>query len=187
MTICLGWSSPTTSSSLPAAITVRAAPRRLFGLAPTGGYLATHRYRECGGLLPHRFTLACVRCLRSGPSAVCSLLPCPSPCGAQALPGGLPCGARTFLDSSLALGTAIITFCPGGKVAGGWAGSWALGADTNRGGSDRLDVKRFLRIASCQPIANSLKRPAPSSQPPAPSPSPASPRPCPRNPAPVLH
>src|SRR5881394_816901 len=29
--------------------------------------------------------------------AVCSLWPCPSPFGAQALPGGLPCGARTFL------------------------------------------------------------------------------------------
>jgi len=29
--------------------------------------------------------------------AVCSLWPCPSPLGAQALPGSLPCGARTFL------------------------------------------------------------------------------------------
>ena len=56
-----------------------------------------------GGLLPHRFTLACAVGLRLRarlwPSAVCSLLPCPSPCGAQALPGDLPCGARTFLDS----------------------------------------------------------------------------------------
>ncbi len=32
--------------------------------------------------------------------AVCFLWPCPSPCGAQALPGSLPCGARTFLDPS---------------------------------------------------------------------------------------
>ncbi len=30
--------------------------------------------------------------------AVCFLWPCPSPHGAQALPGSLPCGARTFLD-----------------------------------------------------------------------------------------
>ncbi len=37
--------------------TVRAAPRRLFGLAPTGGYRATDRCRQCGGLLPHHFTL----------------------------------------------------------------------------------------------------------------------------------
>jgi len=29
--------------------------------------------------------------------AVCFLWPCPSPRGAQALPGSLPCGARTFL------------------------------------------------------------------------------------------
>src|SRR5918996_2429827 len=34
-----------------------------------------------------------------GSRAVSFLWPCPSPCGAQALPGGLPCGARTFLDS----------------------------------------------------------------------------------------
>src|SRR3989454_5097497 len=33
--------------------------------------------------------------------AVCSLWPCPSPGGAQALPGSLPCGARTFLDAPL--------------------------------------------------------------------------------------
>src|SRR5580765_1366524 len=30
--------------------------------------------------------------------AVCFLWPCPSPRGAQALPGSLPCGARTFLE-----------------------------------------------------------------------------------------
>ena len=51
MIICLGWPSPTTSSSLPAAfphpnirglgLSVWVTPRRLFGLAPTGGYPAT--------------------------------------------------------------------------------------------------------------------------------------------------
>ena len=102
MIIYLGRSSPNASCSLPVAPAVRAAPRHLFGLAPTGGYQATHRYRECGGLLPHRFTLTCFPRFRSGSSAVCSLLPCPSPRGAQALPGGLPCGARTFLDPACA-------------------------------------------------------------------------------------
>ena len=52
MVICLGWPSPATSSSLPAAVSlpplalgpgwaVWVTPRRLFGLAPTGGYRAT--------------------------------------------------------------------------------------------------------------------------------------------------
>src|SRR5690625_921760 len=48
-----------------------------------------------GALLPHPFTLACAR----RPSAVCSLLHWPSVHTAQALPGTLPCGARTFLDA----------------------------------------------------------------------------------------
>src|SRR3954447_23557757 len=55
-----------------------------------------HCYQWCGGLLPHRFTLTRI----SGePStrAVSFLWPYPSPRGAQALPGSLPCGARTFL------------------------------------------------------------------------------------------
>src|SRR4026207_809979 len=96
MVICLGRPSPAASSSLPAAHRCRCwsvwvTPRRLFGLAPTGGYRATVRCRRCGGLLPHRFTLTpCV--------AVCFLWPGPSPCSAQALPGSLPGGARTFLE-----------------------------------------------------------------------------------------
>ena len=40
----------------------------------------------------------CLCPARAGPSAVCSLWPCPSPCGARGLPGTLPYGARTFLD-----------------------------------------------------------------------------------------
>ena len=39
--ICLGRPSPGVSSGLPAARAVRVAPRRLFGLAPIGGYRAT--------------------------------------------------------------------------------------------------------------------------------------------------
>ncbi len=37
--------------------------------------------------------------LDSRPSAVCFLWHFPSPSGARALPGTLPCGARTFLDT----------------------------------------------------------------------------------------
>jgi len=74
---------PTRGSPLP-ALAVRAGPRRLFGLAPTGGCRAAPVTRKRGGLLPHRFTLAGHR------PAVCSLWPCPSPRGAQALPGSLP-------------------------------------------------------------------------------------------------
>ena len=49
-----------------------------------------------GGLLPHLFTLTL---WIQGRSVLCG--PVPSPLGAQALPGGLPCGARTFLDGPL--------------------------------------------------------------------------------------
>ncbi len=49
-----------------------------------------------GALLPHPFTLATH--IRRCRSAVCSLLHWPSVHTAQALPGTLPCGARTFLD-----------------------------------------------------------------------------------------
>ena len=57
--ICLGWRSPATSGGLPAALAARVRPRRLFGLAPTGGYRATPVTRMRGGLLPHLFTLTC--------------------------------------------------------------------------------------------------------------------------------
>ena len=50
-------------------------------------------YQARGGLLPHRFTLTL---WIQGRSVLCG--PVPSPYGAQALPGGLPCGARTFLE-----------------------------------------------------------------------------------------
>jgi len=50
--------------------------------------------------------------LAPGFQAVCSLWPCPSPFGAQALPGSLPVGARTFLEpwtaASCGLGPATI-------------------------------------------------------------------------------
>jgi len=58
--ISLGWRSPATSCGLPAAPAVRAGPRRLFGLAPTGGCRAAVCCQPRGGLLPHRFTLTCL-------------------------------------------------------------------------------------------------------------------------------
>ena len=51
----------------------------------------------CGALLPHPFTLTTH--IRRCRSAVCSLLHWPSARAAQALPGTLPYGARTFLDA----------------------------------------------------------------------------------------
>ena len=56
MVICLGWLSPATSSSLPAAnpfgISVWVTPRRLFGLAPTGGYRAVAVTSDAVGSYP---------------------------------------------------------------------------------------------------------------------------------------
>ena len=67
MVICLGWLSPATSSSLPAASLVLVATRfGIFGVGHTsppiwpcsGWGLPCHRcYQRRGGLLPHRFTL----------------------------------------------------------------------------------------------------------------------------------
>ena len=97
--ISLGARSPAPSSSLPAA-------RRFRVVVETGrlsppirpcsnrGLPCRSRCRQRGGLLPHRFTLACAL---DGPSAVCSLWHFPSPRDARALPGTLPCGVRTFL------------------------------------------------------------------------------------------
>jgi len=60
--------------------------------------LPCHRcYHLRGELLPHRFTLACIPSLV--PLAVCFLLHYPSRQSlAQALPGSVPYGARTFLE-----------------------------------------------------------------------------------------
>ena len=54
-------------------------------------------YHQRGALLPHLFTLTARRARRV---AVCFLLHWPSACAAQALPGTLPCGARTFLPAA---------------------------------------------------------------------------------------
>ena len=63
----------------------------LFGLATSGVYPATNRYRRHGALLPHPFTLTVY-------TAVCSLLHWSSAHAARTLSGTLPCVARTFLS-----------------------------------------------------------------------------------------
>ena len=93
--ISLGPALLPASSSLPGTQVARAAPRPLFGLAPGGVCLATSV--TSGPVRSYR-TLSPLPVLLSEPSAVFSLLHFPSPCGARALPGTLPFGARTFLQ-----------------------------------------------------------------------------------------
>jgi hypothetical protein len=76
---------------------VRVAPRRLFGLAPTGGYRAIAVTSDAVGSYPTVSPLPFLLVFQPGLRAVYFLLPCPSPFSAQALPGSLPYGARTFL------------------------------------------------------------------------------------------
>ena len=104
MVIPLGVRSPERSSSLPAArhprvpLSRRAVSHRLFGLAPTGVCRATAVTSGAVGSYPTVSPLP----RRSLATAVCFLLHCPSctthAVHAQALPGSLPCGARTFLE-----------------------------------------------------------------------------------------
>lgn len=68
----------------------------LFGLAPSGVYLATNCCQPCGALLPHLFTLTGACALRRLFSVALSVAR-----ASQALPGTLPYGARTFLPPIL--------------------------------------------------------------------------------------
>ena len=93
----------TASSGLPGTQTGRAAPRPLFGLAPSGVYHATsvsgspvRSYRTLSPLPvpPPR------RAAGHRRSTLCGTFRHPlrrNARGARALPGTLPCGARTFL------------------------------------------------------------------------------------------
>jgi hypothetical protein len=74
----------------------RAAPSPTAWPCTGWGLPAATVARRTGALLPHRFTLACAR--RAGPSAVCSLLPCPRGRPRLSRLSILPCGAPTFLD-----------------------------------------------------------------------------------------
>jgi hypothetical protein len=69
---------------------------RMLGLAPTGGYRAASVTGCAVGSYPTFSPLP----PGSDQEAVRFLWPDPSPCGAQALPGSLPVGARTFLGVS---------------------------------------------------------------------------------------
>jgi hypothetical protein len=89
--ISLGARSPAPSSSQPAASwSRRTASRRLFGLAPAGVCRATPVTGGAVGSYPTLSPLPEPAVAR-GPSAVCSLLHCPSraEARAQALPGNL--------------------------------------------------------------------------------------------------
>jgi len=82
----------------------------LFGLAPQGVCRAVAAHAGRGALLPHRFTLASLPCLRSARSAVCFLLHFPSRHRAWPLASLLPVRVRTFLRP-LSL-PAILRFAP---------------------------------------------------------------------------
>ncbi len=69
----------------------------LLGLAPGG---VCHAASVTGGPVRSYRTLSPLPVLPREPSAVCSLWHFPSALAARALPGTLPCGARTFLRRS---------------------------------------------------------------------------------------
>ena len=87
MTVASHLVRPTRSSNDPGRVSLLIWPCSDRGLPCHACYQAR------GGLLPHLFTLTL---WIQGRSVLCG--PVPSPLGAQALPGGLPCGARTFLE-----------------------------------------------------------------------------------------
>ena len=71
----------------------------LLGLAPGGGYLATHITADAGGLLRHLFTITFTPCEVSGLSVSVALLRQVSP--PRVLPDAVLCGVRTFLDPDI--------------------------------------------------------------------------------------
>ena len=96
--IPLGCASPRTSSSLPGSARGPrvAAFAACFPIWPCSrrGLPCRRRYRRRGALLPHHFNLT-VTLARAW--AVSFLLHFPWARAPQALPGAVPCGARTFL------------------------------------------------------------------------------------------
>lgn len=73
----------------------------LFGLAPSGVYRAAQCYHWRGALLPHLFTLTvCISYKLNNLGGLFSVALAVGFYTPQALPGTLPCGARTFLHMS---------------------------------------------------------------------------------------
>lgn len=96
---------------LPETQMERAAPSPLFDLAPDGGCLAARITADAGGLLRRLFIMTGrqnrSRCTRHrvrravfGPSAVLFCGPIRQIAPSRGFPGAVPCGVRTFLDSS---------------------------------------------------------------------------------------
>ena len=91
----MGPRSPGTSCGLPGARTRRATARSCLALLPAG--LAVPPLLPVGAVGSYP-TLSPLPVRPEPPSAVCSLRRFPSPRDARALPGAVPCGARTFLE-----------------------------------------------------------------------------------------
>ena len=91
--IHLGRASPRASCDLPGSGAGHACRSPIWSCSGWG--LPCHRCcHRRGALLPHLFTLTRAR------RAVCFLWHCPWARAPQALPGTLPCGARTFLPAA---------------------------------------------------------------------------------------
>ena len=107
----------------------RAAPTPTAWPCTGWGLPAATVARRTGALLPHRFTLACAR--RAGPSAVCSLLPCPRGRPRLSRLSILPCGAPTFLDRVLAVRPCLVAVTrpthQRHQCGTGWGGAQAGG------------------------------------------------------------
>jgi len=98
-TISLGSALLRTSCSLPGTQVERAAPRPCLALLRMGfTKRLTLPPARCALTAPFHPYLCPEAQRPSGPSAVCSLWHFPSALAARALPGILPCGARTFLQ-----------------------------------------------------------------------------------------
>ncbi len=132
-TIPLGCTSPCTSSGLPgnARGPRAAACAACFPIWPCSrrGFQCRRRYRRRGALLPHLFTLAVVL---AHAWAVYFLLHFPWARAPQALPGAVPCGARTFL--CLLAKTAIAWPTPATNIEGPGVGlKRCFQADSSQG------------------------------------------------------
>ena len=86
---------PPPQAAYPGLITVRAAPCPLFGLAPGGVYSAPDVTTRAVGSYPTFSPLPLLN--DSGGGMFSVALSLTGKTGHRALPGTLPCGARTFL------------------------------------------------------------------------------------------